>query len=108
MEGHGEAVEALLDAGADAAVQVTHSSLVPWSRFLQSKSSWPFVIRSDGCTFVLFVESSVMAACQDNDGSDAPEWARDLEHDDLVAMFEAKAGSGGAEPEPEPEPETEA
>ena len=25
MEGHGEAVEALLDAGADAAVQVTHS-----------------------------------------------------------------------------------
>ena len=24
MEGHGEAVEALLDAGADAAVQVTH------------------------------------------------------------------------------------
>ena len=50
----------------------------------------------------------LIAACQDNDGSDAPEWARDLEHDDLVAMFEAKAGSGGAEPEPEPEPETEA
>ena len=49
-----------------------------------------------------------MAACQDNDGSDAPEWARDLEHDDLVAMFEAKAGAGAAEPEPEPEPETEA
>ena len=49
-----------------------------------------------------------VAACQDNDGSDAPEWARDLEHDHLVAMFEAKAGSGGAEPEPEAEPETEA
>ena len=61
---------------------------------------------SDGCSFVLFVES--IAACQDNDGSDAPEWARDLEHDHLVAMFEAKAGVGGAEPEPEAEPETEA
>ena len=50
----------------------------------------------------------MIAACQDNDGSDAPEWARDLEHDHLVAMFEAKAGPGGAEPEPEAEPETEA
>ena len=29
MEGHGEAVEALLDAGADAAVQVTHFLLGP-------------------------------------------------------------------------------
>ena len=55
-----------------------------------------------------FLLRVLMAACQDNDGSDAPEWARDLEHDDLVAMFEAKAGAGGAEPEPEPEPETEA
>ncbi len=55
-----------------------------------------------------FLLRVLIAACQDNDGSDAPEWARDLEHDHLVAMFEAKAGAGGAEPEPEPEPETEA
>ena len=102
MEGHGEAVEALLDAGADAAVQVTR--LFP--PFLQkTRWSFPCKVMVAALCFLLRV---LIAMCQDNDGSDAPEWARDLEHDHLVAMFEAKAGPGSAEPEPEAEPETEA
>ena len=87
-------MEALLDAGADAAVQVTH--LFPPEKLQEMVAALCFLLRV------------LIAACQDNDGSDAPEWARDLEHDHLVAMFEAKAGAGGAEPEPEAVPETEA